>query len=88
MNELSVPGWCPAEDSEQWLWDQYQNDDRYIPVIWDSENPDTAPRYVDDDSDDEGSGGELDVQVNEKEADGKKKGCENADEHIPVTQVA
>ncbi|KAJ8111340.1 hypothetical protein OPT61_g6040 [Boeremia exigua] len=34
MMEFSSLGWCPGgyDGAERWLWEQYRNDDRYIPV--------------------------------------------------------
>ncbi|KAH9878094.1 hypothetical protein J1614_003311 [Plenodomus biglobosus] len=48
MAEFSVPGWCSNErdGSEQWLWEQFHDDERFIPVVWDPEDPDLSPEYM------------------------------------------
>lgn len=50
MNEFSVRGWCSSKDGapERWLWKQFHNDERYIPIIWHPSNLDIDPRYADD----------------------------------------
>ncbi|KAJ4373020.1 hypothetical protein N0V83_003311 [Neocucurbitaria cava] len=67
MNEFCCPGWCSDEDMgpEKWLWKHFHNDPRFIPVIWDPNNPDKDPSYADraslKDGSDSGfsSGGEV-----------------------------
>ncbi|KAI4712308.1 hypothetical protein J4E89_002574 [Alternaria sp. Ai002NY15] len=46
MIGLSGPGWCPASPPEQWLSDQYHDDERYIPAVWDPLNPYAAAKHV------------------------------------------
>jgi hypothetical protein len=47
MTEFSAKGWCSSKDMdpERWLWREFRDDDRYVPVIWDPENPTKAPVY-------------------------------------------
>ena len=46
MIALSGPGWCPASPPEQWLSDQYHDDERYIPAVWDPLNPYAPAKHV------------------------------------------
>lgn len=41
MVEFSAEGWCSNEnlEPEKWLWQQFRNDDRYVPVSWDPNDP-------------------------------------------------
>jgi hypothetical protein len=54
IDDFSFRGWCSYEEGnedwggEYWLWDNFGKDDRYIPVVWDPENPNVRPRYVDE----------------------------------------
>jgi serine/threonine protein kinase len=86
MNELSVPGWCSARYAEQWLWEQYHDDERYIPVVWDPSNPDTRPQYAEFESGSEksvDSGLDLDSAVEKGEECGDMSGLGSAD-HIAL----
>jgi len=75
-------GWCPNDDPEfddqgssQWLWKQFKDDERYIPVIYDPADPHTRPEYVKFDNtslDSSYSGGDM-VGV---EKTSKRKWCE------------
>jgi hypothetical protein len=47
MMEFSTVGWCSNKDDEpeKWLWNEFSNDNRYIPVIWDPNNTRKRPIY-------------------------------------------
>ena len=47
MSEF-VDGWVGngRYDADVWLWEQYHDDDRYMPVVWDPENPHIRPQYA------------------------------------------
>jgi hypothetical protein len=47
MMEFSTAGWCSNDDmeAEKWLWYQFHNDDRYVPVVWDPNDPYIYPVY-------------------------------------------
>lgn len=49
MVNFSFPGWCPGGlcGAERWLWQNYSQDDRYIPVQWEPEQGLVRPKYVD-----------------------------------------
>lgn len=51
-------GWCTENEDEwvSWLWNIFGNDDRYRPVHWDPDTPNTPPKYVNKD-------GEIDDKV-------------------------
>jgi serine/threonine protein kinase len=46
---FSCEGWCPNEDggSDQWLWQNYAEDDRYATVQWDQNEKFARPTYAD-----------------------------------------
>lgn len=46
--------WVPRTrtTAEQWLWQQFHDDDRFRPLIWDPDVPLESPRYVEDSEDD------------------------------------
>jgi hypothetical protein len=41
MRDFSTEYWCSNED----IGDNFRNDDRYVPVIWDPKDPWQRPRY-------------------------------------------
>jgi hypothetical protein len=45
--EFSTEGWCSNKDMEpeRWLWAQFHDDERFVPVLWDPNNPNKAPEY-------------------------------------------
>jgi hypothetical protein len=48
MLDFSTTGWCPDGpdwEAEQWLWQHFRADDRFIPVTWDPAKPDDRPAY-------------------------------------------
>ncbi|OAL02306.1 hypothetical protein IQ06DRAFT_292996 [Phaeosphaeriaceae sp. SRC1lsM3a] len=47
MVEFSARGWCSDKDAEaeKWLWQHFGDDDRYVPVFWDADDPWTSPVY-------------------------------------------
>lgn len=49
MMDFSCNGWCPGgfDGAENWLWQNYCNDDRYISVQWNSNGVYGFPMYVD-----------------------------------------
>lgn len=57
MGEFSAEGWCSNEDreAEKWLWQQFHNDDRFRPVMWDPTDPEVRPKYVENSHSDHGS---------------------------------
>ncbi|KAI8931013.1 hypothetical protein NX059_012024 [Plenodomus lindquistii] len=40
--------WISGEDGEAelWLWEQFHDDEQFIPVIWDPTNPEDYPRHM------------------------------------------
>ncbi|KAF2846194.1 hypothetical protein T440DRAFT_472045 [Plenodomus tracheiphilus IPT5] len=48
LMDFSVAGWCSNEDgdAEQWLWEQFHDDEKFIPVIWDPTTPNDIPRHM------------------------------------------
>ncbi|KAI4632144.1 uncharacterized protein J4E87_001615 [Alternaria ethzedia] len=76
--------WCPNGDGEPelWLCEQYHNDERYIPVIWDPSQPDVRPERVEFESGSEtsvDSGLGLDMAIEKGENDDWKNVVEFAD---------
>jgi hypothetical protein len=45
MMEFSPRGWCSndEDEAEKWLWNEFHNDDRYVPVTWDPKHPERHP---------------------------------------------
>ena len=52
MAEFSCEGWCPDEDrgSDQWLWQNYAEDDRYATVQWNRNERFARPIYANPDA--------------------------------------
>lgn len=50
---FSCNGWCPGGEwwAEQWLWQNYAQDARYVSVLWDNINGPEFPLYVNDEGD-------------------------------------
>jgi hypothetical protein len=77
MGDFASEGWCSDEQwgAEIWLWQQFHDDERFIPVIWDPSDPRKRPVYqerlkaqrdVENSSD---SGINMDVDKDEKGSD-------------------
>jgi hypothetical protein len=84
MDEFAWLDWCPSGDGEPelWLWEQYHDDERYIPVVWDPSNPDNGPEYAEFESGSEksvDSGLGLDAAVEKGEECGDMSGFGSAD---------
>lgn len=49
MEDFSCDGWCPCEDdgADQWLWQNYAEDDRFATVQWNQNDKFASPTYVD-----------------------------------------
>jgi hypothetical protein len=43
-------GWISGRDGEveKWLWQQFHDDDRFRPVVWESQDPDITPKCADE----------------------------------------
>lgn len=37
-----------GDDLHHWMWEQYKDDDRYVPAVWDPTNPKEDPRYAEE----------------------------------------
>ena len=93
MEDFAGDGWCPGEEGEPelWLWEQYHNDERYIPVIWDPSQPDARPQRVEFESGSEtgvDSGLGLDMVVEKGEEGGKESSVEVPDHSVSAVQVS
>ena len=85
--------WCPRGDGkpELWLWEQYRDDERYIPVVWDPSKPRVRPEVVELESGSEtsvDSGLGLDMVVEKGEEGGKESSFEVADHSVSAAQVS
>ena len=82
MGEFACAGWCPDTDPNSdddptslWLWKQFKDDKRYIPVIWDPADIWTSPKHVKfADTSHNSSDSGIDVDA---EGPKKRKSCEN-----------
>ncbi|KAI4702478.1 hypothetical protein J4E81_002842 [Alternaria sp. BMP 2799] len=93
VQDFAWDDWCPSGDGEPelWLWEQYRDDERYIPIIWDPSNPDVRPEYVELGSGSEtsvDSGLGLDMVVEKGEEGGKKSSVEVEDHSVSAVQVS
>ena len=50
LDDFVCDGWCLEDEDERnnWLWETFGHDQRYIPVKWDPNDPGAYPRYVDE----------------------------------------
>lgn len=89
IQKFSTYGWCPDGEGEPELWlrEQYRDDERYIPVIWDPSKFNVWPKLVALESGSEtsvDSGLGLDM-VAEKGEEGDRKSSVELDDHSAST---